>query len=197
MESCWAENIYLSALASQFVKLSLQLASRYKTWVEQGLVQSETYHPLMKSQSEPKLQPDQSKQPFEPKLQPDQSKQTVENEVSSLAHFGLRDWVCVVFDLDKLSTTYITAHFFEHAKPRLNFCPEDLIKLVKGFFFFLTLFLCFIHIFCVFRVLLTNSKIISGINPIGRKQNSKHHCQEMYGLFAIGERNYCCIPYDQ
>lgn len=37
LRRCWAEDVFLSALAHRFVRLSLQLLARYVTWVRSGL----------------------------------------------------------------------------------------------------------------------------------------------------------------
>lgn len=119
METCWAGDIYLFPLINRFVKLSLQLISRYRTWLENGLATSD----LTPTSQEPVLPPTN-----EPKSE------KVEIKDSLFHQLGIKEWIFVAYDLDKL-TTHIPAHFFEYVKPKLQHISEEISKSVKGVYF--------------------------------------------------------------
>lgn len=145
MEICWSNKIYLSALVNRFVKLSLQLISRYRTWLEIGLNNVDFNSiPVVNKPI------DSTKVSTETKTENDNK----DGSIMVLFQFGMKEWIGVCYDLDKLRT-HISAHFFEYVKPRISHLSEELGKFVKGIKIF---FLVSNSHFFFVRELFTSSK---------------------------------------
>ncbi|KAH9496136.1 Conserved oligomeric Golgi complex subunit 2 [Bulinus truncatus] len=129
---CWREDVYLAALTHRFVKLNLQLLSRYKTWLEE-VYQEEVHKSESTTEAKPRsATPDilsstssagdvmtRSMSP-KPSLTQDPSKlPLVTGQI-----------VALLADMDKL-TAKISALFEEVIKPKLEYLALENLGSVK------------------------------------------------------------------